>query len=1155
MQLGRQLVVSLKPAHLLPLRHDAENPAALRCGSCAFVVVATSAMVGGTAWFSARTLRRRPASTAFRGGRRQQLALQAGSRNGNNASAVMKVPLARPRRWSDFQFERHSQVDGGRLKQTDSLPRLLYLPGLDGDGAYTADFEFDSLAESYDVWRLRIGPKDRTLFAGLEDAVCEFMSAGPPGATLVGESFGGLLALAVATRLEQKRLSSHDNYVPTDALIGVVVINSATAFEVGAGRNASSTASDNSRNDNKGAASALASAAPYLRGQSYALAAGSALPLSFLDARTIGGYVARLLQRPSEAVGQVADTVGLIGRLLEELPQETLKFRVEQWLQEGKRTVKDANLRTVNTPVLLLAGGQDALLPSAEEAHRLAALLPAAQVTVLPFCGHALFFPYGNELDKLTGNMPSPSLKELIDGASWNLGLRAYELSLARDNPNVKLFLQQEGSPLRVGPIDLVPFLDNGQADDVGDNTATKVLCGKKPALIFVPGIAGSGAGSAAAQFPALSEDFQCFRCEARQELPSFAALADAICAALAALEAPSDKLRGGETLQERDVLLVGESFGGLMALAVAARLQQQQQQQQREQQGQTGRRPVRCQGVVVVNPATSYSTSDASELGPVIEAVPDVAFPGLLRAFFLANSLDGYQAQQLFQDLQRQLEKIDGQQAGNALRFLGRLLSPTQDSLGLTKKDLKRRLAILTEGCSEVDAVLSELQCPVLAVCGAEDRLQPSAAEARRLERLLPNCVATVLEGRGHALLGDGRLSLVQLLRRSPRLRPLTTPAEAANFQPPTLAAFEEAAQLTDRFDAAVSPVWLSKGADGRPTSGLESLRELLLPTGMPAQPPAATISSRSERKRPVVFVGYHQRYALDVATILCKFYREFGIFLRGLTHPEVMSDRATQDVPRQFLKWVDIGLRGREAVSEAADAANQDDLLTSPSLSSEAPAREAERRALDEMNNNTFAKFGAVPVSARNFVRLLQAGENVLLFPGGVREAFHLKGEEYQLFWPPEPEFVRAVARYGGTIVPFASVGAAETVPLLLDQQELDRVPMIGKNLRQVKDGRLRVREGEAFSPPLGVPTPPERFYFLFGSPLDLSGIDSRDRQRCGHIYSQIQSEIASQLNALREWRTEDPYRDALPRWLFQASNSGKEVPTFPLEGKVLK
>lgn len=33
--------------------------------------------------------------------------------------------------------------------------------------------------------------------------------------------------------------------------------------------------------------------------------------------------------------------------------------------------------------------------------------------------------------------------------------------------------------------------------------------------------------------------------------------------------------------------------------------------------------------------------------------------------------------------------------------------------------------------------------------------------------------------------------------------------------------------------------------------------------------------------------------------------------------------------------------------------------------------------------------------------------------------------QGEEYKLFWPAQPEFVRMAAKFGAKIVPFASVG----------------------------------------------------------------------------------------------------------------------------------
>ena len=48
---------------------------------------------------------------------------------------------------------------------------------------------------------------------------------------------------------------------------------------------------------------------------------------------------------------------------------------------------------------------------------------------------------------------------------------------------------------------------------------------------------------------------------------------------------------------------------------------------------------------------------------------------------------------------------------------------------------------------------------------------------------------------------------------------------------------------------------------------------------------------------------------------------------------------------------------------------------------------------------NTANFQRFGAVMVTPRNFYRLMQTGQNALLFPGGVREVFHGRGEAYQL------------------------------------------------------------------------------------------------------------------------------------------------------------
>ena len=64
---------------------------------------------------------------------------------------------------------------------------------------------------------------------------------------------------------------------------------------------------------------------------------------------------------------------------------------------------------------------------------------------------------------------------------------------------------------------------------------------------------------------------------------------------------------------------------------------------------------------------------------------------------------------------------------------------------------------------------------------------------------------------------------------------------------------------------------------------------------------------------------------------------------------------------------------------------------------------------------------------------------------------QAYKGKGQEYRLFWPSRPEFVRMAARYGATIVPFAGVGAEEGFNMLLDSQEIRNLPVVGSMIEE--------------------------------------------------------------------------------------------------------
>ncbi|KAL6952488.1 Phytyl ester synthase 2, chloroplastic [Sarracenia purpurea var. burkii] len=125
-----------------------------------------------------------------------------------------------------------------------------------------------------------------------------------------------------------------------------------------------------------------------------------------------------------------------------------------------------------------------------------------------------------------------------------------------------------------------------------------------------------------------------------------------------------------------------------------------------------------------------------------------------------------------------------------------------------------------------------------------------------------------------------------------------------------------------------------------------------------------------------PVLFVGYHMLLGLELAPLVARFWAERDILVRGMAHPLTFTKLKEGKLP--------------------------------------------ELSTFD-----TFRMMGAVPVSAINFYKLFASKSHVLLYPGGMREALHRKGEEYRLFWPEQSEFVRMAARFGATIIPFGTVG----------------------------------------------------------------------------------------------------------------------------------
>ncbi|MDJ0590706.1 MAG: alpha/beta hydrolase [Pleurocapsa sp. MO_226.B13] len=220
-------------------------------------------------------------------------------------------------------------------------PLFVYLPGMDGTGKLFQTQE-DLLATRFDLRCLTIRIDSHSNWQDLaRDTIglikTELTYKTNPDVYLCGESFGGCLALKTA--------------LAAPSLIKkLVLVNPASSFNqlpiLGLGVDIT----------------------PWLPTWLHRYSAASLLP-----------FLAKL-NRINDC-----DRHKLV-ESMKSLPPQVISWRLSL-LRDFK--VAEGQLRDLNIPSLIVAGGADSLLPSVQEADKLVALLPNARKTVLPQSGHA----------------------------------------------------------------------------------------------------------------------------------------------------------------------------------------------------------------------------------------------------------------------------------------------------------------------------------------------------------------------------------------------------------------------------------------------------------------------------------------------------------------------------------------------------------------------------------------------------------------------------------------------------------------------------------------------------------------------------------------------------------------------------------------------
>jgi len=311
---------------------------------------------------------------------------------------------------------------------------LLYIPGLDFVGV-SGIGSFPGLAPRYELWRCRVESRSRSTYSDLATDVAGFVKhqiSRGKNVTLMGESFGGLLAVGVAQRLVNEYSTRTTS---KSGLAGVILVNPATSYDRGAisviGPALATVPAEK-------VALPFLPDAEVMRGSTaekarpkvslYSIIAGSVLAASVPSVpQYVSGIQALIgdVLSPSPSPGsfpvranvnelasRVAGALVGLDSLASTLDPTTLSWRLDNWLARGCSEVNSGlrKLKDKGVPFLVLAGDQDRLLPSVGEAQRLERILgrQTCQSVVLKSTGHAAL---DDHLD---------ILKMIDDSPLWN---------------------------------------------------------------------------------------------------------------------------------------------------------------------------------------------------------------------------------------------------------------------------------------------------------------------------------------------------------------------------------------------------------------------------------------------------------------------------------------------------------------------------------------------------------------------------------------------------------------------------------------------------------------------------------------------------------------------------------------------------------------
>ncbi|KAG1678974.1 hypothetical protein FOA52_013037 [Chlamydomonas sp. UWO 241] len=1018
-----------------------------------------------------------------------------------------------------------------------TLPLLVYLPGLDGTGL-AAYRQFPSLRARFDLRALFIPPDDRSSFEGLVEHVqallsAEALSADPSRPIyLLGESFGGVLALVLASRC--------------DFVDRIIIVNPATSF----------------------ADSPWPALGPILTQLPAQLYATLPIALSPVLANPIT-MAMHNMDSTDPVPRQISDVAyGLIDMLTElnalrvALPPATLAHRLSL-LKEGAEFVIDKRvLGAVPQRTLLLVGQLDLVVPSNAEGPRIVKEMQRCRLRVLQLRAHAMLQEAGVSLvDIMDEEGFYQATRLLSSGTSSSDTMPTTTTPTSSGDSDTE---SHATSSSTAPPAHTAHSADNGSAPTAAAaSSRTPVVMAvtaappPPPPPRARPAKGGATFGTAAPlQMPTMRELDKAMETGS----PSFqgwdhaAGTADSPTTPQNALtttdaHTPSELSNpgtgfadyGGHSTHESPAFVTRKGKGSMIeAIKI------------RKASAGIGQRITRSitrsMSLEQLPPSGPGLPNAGIQIGYMIDGklyTPEsrkdfltTILPLLLYADDIALLAPSEE------DLRTMLTLLDRICSDLALAInynktvaqsLGHPSAHTVTSAPITIPSNSSSTPHLVHSTSKFKYLGSILSSPAAPSDDAPNTSDSDILDSEISRRIGSACAALFAYRRPDmtSLFAGGaitsyRLSAGDFFAHSVKFRSSAN-THFSNFKrdiskhPEFMDLLSKQTGGLNVLERLVSPVFFSTQADGRVVRGLGAIPD----------------------DRPILFVGNHQLFAPDMPLMVAQFLREKKTLLRGLAHPIAVGGPGAASAAGPATASGGGGASGAAAGGDGGGAA---------------------ARGAGAGSFGAFLKtFGAVPVSGSNLYRLLAQGESVLLYPGGAREANKRRGEKYALLWPRKQEFVRMAARLGATIIPFAAIGAEDSINIMADSDAVLDLPVVGPMLRQrMKDAEPATipaaRRGvnalsadeanlqETFSVPFITPNAPARFYFVFRRPIQTSPALASDRAACDTLYATVKGECEGGLSYLLRKRLQDPYADFGQRMLWEGIRGFREqAPTF--------